>query len=639
MMSNRLSRSGIASVAVPTVVLLIALFVPVIAPASGGQRIYLQSYTGISGQYFESQTNLVGAPDGQFGGSPHTALYGQYMALYDLGRVVTADRLEIVHKGRGTKHFKVGLSPGEPTDPGAPYLGSPIVALPGQLDSDVLTGAVISSLGPRSFRYVAVYLFNPFGADFNAPAWIDSVAVVETNNAYSANRASPAQLLVHNWSTQALETTTAFPGGAFPMNVAVTPDSRYVLAASLTDKLLYVFDKASNALAPPFVSFAGQALGVAVSPDSRTAYVTYKDNGEGWGVGSWQVTIVAKVDIASRAVSASALIGPAYATSLVVTPDGKYVIAMFDDWDTLEILNASNLQRVKNVGFQHDRANKFAVSPDSRRIYVISGGSALPTITVIDLSNFAAKEIPIPGCDYPQGIVVSPGGSRVYFACEFANYVGVLDAATEKVIATLPATDPNFLGITPDGRRLWVGEWSANDVKVFDTATNQVVPPFIPLNWTGVNIAFAGARYASVDAVARLIGMSAAMQGGGGCVPGGTYVITANWLNTSSQAWIAASAEIAALTGGNQLIDQQFNMTPDFIVTPGETMTATFRIRLAACAPFGFKVALLAVAPTTPVAQQATFTKSTALPHSSLSDAPPVPDETFTWQFDPANAH
>ncbi len=635
MMSNRLSRSGIASVAIPTVVLLIALFVPVIAPASGGQRIYLQSYTGISGQYFESQTNLVGAPDGQFGGSPHTALYGQYMALYDLGRVVTADRLEIVHKGRGTKHFKVGLSPGEPTDPGAPYFGNPIVALPGQLDSDVLTGAVISSLGPRSFRYVAVYLFNPWGADFNAPAWIDSVAVVETNNAYSANRASPAQLLVYNWSTQALETTTAFPA-TFPMSVAVTPDSRNVLATSLYDMRLYVFDKASNALVPPSVGFAGQALGVAVSPDSRTAYVTYK----GTTAGSWPATILAKVDIASRTVSASAPIGPAYATSTAVTPDGKYVIAMFNDWDNLEILNTSNLQSVKHVGFQYSKANTFAVSPDSRRIYVLSGGGTpLSTITVIDLSNFAAKEIPIPGCDYPQGIVVSPGGSRVYFACEFANYVGVLDAATEKVIATLPATDPSYLGITPDGRRLWVGEFSANDVKVFDTTTNQLVPPLIPFNWTGVNIAFAGARYASVDAVARLTGMSAVMQGGGGCVPGGTYVITANWLNASSQAWIAASAEIASLTNGNQLIDQQFNMTPDFIVTPGETMTATFRIRLAACAPFGFKVALLAVAPTTPVTQQATFTKSTALPHSSLSDAPPVPDETFTWQFDPANAH
>lgn len=118
-----------------------------------------------------------------------------------------------------------------------------------------------------------------------------------------------------------------------------------------------------------------------------------------------------------------------------------------------------------------------AVSPDGTRVYV---ASVAETLTVIDAnSNEVTASIHID--TGLEDVAVSPDGSRVYVA-GFVGNVGavyVIDAATNEVITQIPVgTLASNLAVTPDGSHVYVPNAATaedNTVSVIDTATNTVV--------------------------------------------------------------------------------------------------------------------------------------------------------------------
>lgn len=80
------------------------------------------------------------------------------------------------------------------------------------------------------------------------------------------------------------------------------------------------------------------------------------------------------------------------------------------------------------------------------------------------------------------------------------------------------------------------------------------------------------------------------------CAPGGYYVVTAVWQNaTPDRTLTDLTARIATLTGGNKLVAQHFATSDGVIgiVRPGQMITGTFRLQLAACQGFNFLIDLL----------------------------------------------
>ena len=114
-----------------------------------------------------------------------------------------------------------------------------------------------------------------------------------------------------------------------------------------------------------------------------------------------------------------------------------------------------------------------AVSPDGSKVYVTNLNSN--TVSVIDTATDTVNAT-IPVGLAPFGVAVSPDGSKVYVTHNESSTISVIDTATNTVSATI-TVGPNPLGVavTPDGSKVYVANESANTVSVIDTATNTVI--------------------------------------------------------------------------------------------------------------------------------------------------------------------
>ena len=81
----------------------------------------------------------------------------------------------------------------------------------------------------------------------------------------------------------------------------------------------------------------------------------------------------------------------------------------------------------------------------------------------------------------PNGVAVSPDGSRIYVANTVTGTVTVLaadrvNAAYGASVATINVgTEPYALALTPSGKKLYVANARSNSISVIDTSTNRVV--------------------------------------------------------------------------------------------------------------------------------------------------------------------
>ena len=97
------------------------------------------------------------------------------------------------------------------------------------------------------------------------------------------------------------------------------------------------------------------------------------------------------------------------------------------------------------------------------------------SVTVIDAgSDKVVASIPVG--KRPRGIGLSPDGRTIYVALGNDNVIAVVDAASRTVKARFAAgTDPEAFAVSPDGARLYVSNEDANTTSVVDTKTGKVL--------------------------------------------------------------------------------------------------------------------------------------------------------------------
>jgi YVTN family beta-propeller protein len=117
------------------------------------------------------------------------------------------------------------------------------------------------------------------------------------------------------------------------------------------------------------------------------------------------------------------------------------------------------------------------VAPGGRHAYVANRAAGV--ITVVDTAvNQVTTTIPVP-LGPPQYLAFSPDGRTAYLSiwdeARTVAAVGVLDAMTNAIVATVPVRSRPFLAaVAPDGRQLYVPNHDSGTVSVVDTATNTV---------------------------------------------------------------------------------------------------------------------------------------------------------------------
>lgn len=103
---------------------------------------------------------------------------------------------------------------------------------------------------------------------------------------------------------------------------------------------------------------------------------------------------------------------------------------------------------------------------------VVQTNAAGDNVHLIDPATNKVVGI-IEGIEVPHGVVIAPGGARLYITEEPTRTMDAVDAKTLKVIKKIPLSGrPNNLAVTADGRKVYVGiAQSPGAVDVIDTET------------------------------------------------------------------------------------------------------------------------------------------------------------------------
>src|SRR5260221_450738 len=104
------------------------------------------------------------------------------------------------------------------------------------------------------------------------------------------------------------------------------------------------------------------------------------------------------------------------------------------------------------LGFLIATATAFA----GPRVYVANLGS--DSVSVVDVdTNLVVATIPLQQFSRPQGLALTPDAAKLYVTHENANFVSVIDTATNTVTTIVTVgSSPRGIDITPDGTRAFV---------------------------------------------------------------------------------------------------------------------------------------------------------------------------------------
>ncbi len=140
-----------------------------------------------------------------------------------------------------------------------------------------------------------------------------------------------------------------------------------------------------------------------------------------------------------------------------------------------------------------DRPQGIGLSPDGTRAYVTNfgyqGSPDDQTVSVIDTATNQVVGNPIPVGANPARVAVSPDGHTVYVTNRVSGTVSVIDTASGNVTAIdLGAnSDPWGIVLNGDGTTAYVAESGAGVVAVIDTGTGsvQTIPSALALTFGG----------------------------------------------------------------------------------------------------------------------------------------------------------
>ena len=142
---------------------------------------------------------------------------------------------------------------------------------------------------------------------------------------------------------------------------------------------------------------------------------------------------------------------------VAVSPDGQSVYITSDEDGSVTAINTATNEIINTVGVG-ERAFGVVVSPDNRTVYVANYSSS--SVTVVSPPSPHTVTIPLqPYGTNPQGIAITPDGSRLYVGCGLAYSLVIINTANNNIIGHLSFSDiqssPYGVAVSPDGKTVY----------------------------------------------------------------------------------------------------------------------------------------------------------------------------------------
>jgi len=318
------------------------------------------------------------------------------------------------------------------------------------------------SIGVLATHAAAAIAAGPYAYLPSNGSSVHSVSVVDLSD----TAATPATITVAG-----TENTTAFYGAA----LAARGDMLYV--SDQANETVFQVDTASGATV--YAYFVGSnPRGIAVDPSGKRVYVADFASA-GVSILDSGAHTVSDVDFGT--LSGAANPSPS-GIALNLAGTRAYVTDASVGHRLCRINLVAPPASMGNgdcvvVGAADDdgaNPNGVAVSPDGTRVYVVNHGEA--TVSVVNTTTFAvARTFPL-GYGSPNGIAISASGKRAYVGTGLGRII-VLDLARVPDTALDPVIDVidddalfaiNGLSISPDGTRLLAADTGNDQVHFID---------------------------------------------------------------------------------------------------------------------------------------------------------------------------
>ncbi len=365
---------------------------------------------------------------------------------------------------------------------------------------------------------------------------------------------------------------------AAPYSAAITPDNRFLWVPNTNrdDAHLGVFvvDTTTGEDFHVDPLYSVPVFSIAFSPNGKTAYLA-------------SIHGLEVMDVATRQIITT-IPQSGFPFFVVLSPDGSRVY-LSNSSGGIAVFNRATLAQIRYISTAPvpTLGAYFAVTPDGRKLFV----SCATEVDVIDTQTLAViATIPLPDAG---PIAITLDGKRVFAAW---GDLAIIDAATNSLVREIPVASalngyhPEGLAITPDGRNAWIiSRVSKVQVDTLNYSVQPLPPLCDPAHCSPEHraLVFENKPPAMLNSSFRLTGLSGGFESGG-CAPGKNYLVNASWQNVSNTSILDAYPHVATLTGGNVVVDVSVSPAATQPVAPGQSLYATFTIRLASCSAFKF---------------------------------------------------
>jgi YVTN family beta-propeller protein len=344
-----------------------------------------------------------------------------------------------------------------------------------------------------------------------ASAFVGEASAAGGWMAFVSSSTNPGSITPIDLSTGAKGTSVTVGAGA--VGLAITPDGRTALVVNQGDGTVTPVDLATGT--------AGQVIGVgvnpfeiAITPNGKSAYVP--------NLGSGTVT---PINVVAQTNGPAITVG-AKPSAIAITPDGRAAYVVNNGDGTVTPINIATNTPGTPIPVGGIPVS-IAVTPDGATAYVSvdtgpgcpqSVGEVIPIHTATNTTG-----APITVGTAPSGIAITPDGSTAYVTNFCDGTVTPISVATDVAGTAIPAVAfPGFIAITPDGKRAWVTSTSAGLVVSIDLATSTVGSPVSVHSAYGIAITPDQAPSAAFSVSAAFAGSASSFDGSASSSPVGS---------------------------------------------------------------------------------------------------------------------